>query len=316
MGRRGSKGTISQPDATRRGLMRFLRDTNSHEIAADLNRRGIPNEAGRHWTRGGVHQILINPKYVGANVYNRRSFKLKQRRVVNPEPMWVRKDNAFPALVPDGLFAEAAKIIELRSHRYSDEEMLEKLRCLYLSEGRLSGILIDEMDDMPSSSAYQSRFGALYRAYALVGYTPQRDIAFIEINRALRELHRNHVDEIVGRLKEQGAAVRKEPESEILVVNDDFTAALVIARCQDKGNGRYRWLIRLEHSHDSDITIAARMAQNNRDLLDYYLLPRGEELSRKIRLAPENPLVLDVYRFDNLNYLYEISRRVRIGDAA
>ena len=65
------------------------------EIADDLNQRGIPSETCRPWTRGLVHQILINPKYIGANVYNRRSYKLKQRRVVNPEAMWVRKDKAF-----------------------------------------------------------------------------------------------------------------------------------------------------------------------------------------------------------------------------
>jgi hypothetical protein len=57
------------------------------------------------------------------------------------------------------------------------------------------------------------------------------------------------------------------------------------------------------------------MTEDNLNILDYYLLPRGEELSAKIRLAPENPLVLDVYRFENLNYLYKVSRRTQIGDA-
>ncbi len=42
---------------------------------------------------------------------------------------------------------------------------------------------------MPSSSAYQSRFGSLLRAYQLVGFTPDRDYRYIEINRALRAMH-------------------------------------------------------------------------------------------------------------------------------
>jgi hypothetical protein len=58
------------------------------------------------------------------------------------------------------------------------------------------------------------------------------------------------------------------------------------------------------------------MKEDNQQILDYYLLPPGDELSSKIRLSPENPLVLDVYRFENLNYLYEVSRRTQIGDAA
>ena len=47
------------------------------EIAELLNARGIRTDLGREWTRGTVHQILINEKYIGNNVWNRASFKLK-----------------------------------------------------------------------------------------------------------------------------------------------------------------------------------------------------------------------------------------------
>jgi DNA invertase Pin-like site-specific DNA recombinase len=286
------------------------------EIANDLNQQSVQSGTGRPWTRGVVHQILINPKYIGSNVYNRRSFKLKQRRVVNPEAMWVRKDHAFPALVSHDHFNQAAKIIEIRSRRYTDSEMIDKLRDLFLKKGRLSGILIDEMEGMPSSSIYMSRFGGLRRAYSIVGYTPERDYAYIEINHALRKLHAQHTQEITSQLLGIGAQVEKDPSTDVLTINRDFTAALVIARCQTRQSGRYSWLIRLEQSHECDVTIAARMSVDNSSILDYYLLPRGDELSAKIRLAPENPLVLDVYRFENLNYLYKVSRRTRIGEVA
>ena len=52
--------------------------------------------------------------------------------------------------------------------------------------GRLSGLLIDETDGMPSSAVYRHRFGSLVRAYQLIGYDADRDLAFIEINRRLR----------------------------------------------------------------------------------------------------------------------------------
>ena len=48
------------------------------EIAAALNARGILTDLRRPWTRGTVHQILINEKYIGTNVWNRASFKLKR----------------------------------------------------------------------------------------------------------------------------------------------------------------------------------------------------------------------------------------------
>jgi hypothetical protein len=42
-----------------------------------------------------VRQVLCNEKYIGNNVYNRVSFKLKKRGVANPPAMWVRADQAF-----------------------------------------------------------------------------------------------------------------------------------------------------------------------------------------------------------------------------
>src|SRR5690348_16013778 len=44
------------------------------EIAELLNTRKVRTDLGRAWTRGTVHQVLINEKYVGNNVWNRVSF--------------------------------------------------------------------------------------------------------------------------------------------------------------------------------------------------------------------------------------------------
>ena len=38
------------------------------EIATSLNARGIVTDLGRSWTRGTVHQVLTNEKYIGNNV--------------------------------------------------------------------------------------------------------------------------------------------------------------------------------------------------------------------------------------------------------
>ena len=50
-------------------------------IAKDLNARGIPSKTKRPWTYDLVNEILVNPKYIGANVYNRKSVKLNQRAI-------------------------------------------------------------------------------------------------------------------------------------------------------------------------------------------------------------------------------------------
>ena len=80
-------------------------------------------------------------------------------------------------------------IIAARNRRFSDEEMLDRLTRLLQRHGYISGLVIDEADGMPSSSAYAHRFGSLIRAYSLVGFTPDRDYHYIEVNRMLRLFH-------------------------------------------------------------------------------------------------------------------------------
>ena len=114
------------------------------EIAGELNARGILTDLQRPWTRGTVHQLLVNEKYVGDNVWNRRSFKLKQKRVQNVPDMWIRASGVFEGIVERDLYDAAHSIINARSFRLSDAEMLEALQTLYAQKGLLSGIIIDD----------------------------------------------------------------------------------------------------------------------------------------------------------------------------
>lgn len=283
------------------------------EIAIWLNGRGLKTDLGRSWTRATVHQILTNPKYAGANVYNRRSFKLKRKRVVNPPEMWIRCDNAFTSIVPGDQFRQALAIIESRHAHLTDEQLLDRLRGLLSRIGELSGILIDEAEEMPSSAVYQRRFGGLARAYTLIGYTPLRDLRYIEINRAMRDYHKCQCSQILEELRKQGAEIR-EKSSGLFEINQEFTASVVISRCRETLTGQHRWLIRLENSLDPDITIAARLAPNNEDIFDYYIFPKIESWTAQLRLAPENGIRLDTYRFENLDFFLSMARRARIEE--
>jgi len=53
------------------------------EIAGRLNGMKVLTDLNREWTRATVHEVLTNEKYVGHNIYNRHSFKLKKVHVVN-----------------------------------------------------------------------------------------------------------------------------------------------------------------------------------------------------------------------------------------
>lgn len=286
------------------------------EIAQKLNDRGIVTDLGRSWTRGTVHQILINAKYAGDNVWNRLSFKLKKKRLRNDPNMWIRSRDAFDALVARELFEAAQAIIAGRAFRLSDEEMLLSLKGLYEAKGLLSGIVIDECDGLASSSAYASRFGSLLRAYSLVGFTPDRDYRYLDVNRKLRELHPSVLQDILTGLAETGCSASDDTKSEQIIVNDEFTLSVVIARCFETPAGLLRWKLRFDTSLSPDITVVVRMDRTNTDPFDFYMFPRMEALAEKVRLAEDNNLRLDAYRFDTLDLLYAIAAPVPLPEVA
>jgi DNA invertase Pin-like site-specific DNA recombinase len=295
----------------------FVYDNQSEAmIAADLNAKGIKTDLDRDWTPSVVRQLLSNEKYIGNNIWNRRSFKLKKRHVRNNPDNWVRSEGAFEAIVDTSLFAAAKTIFAAKAQRYSDEEMLDGLREALETHGFLSGFVINEASALPSSGAYQSRFGSLLRAYRLVGFTPDRDYRYIKINKRLRKIHTAIIQDTVFGVGKVGGDLQVDAKTDLLTINGDFSASVVIARCTQTGAGAYRWNIRLDTGLLPDITVVVRMDQANATPLDYYLLPTADMILSKLRLSQSNGLSLDAYRFDDLAHFFAMSERTSILEVA
>jgi DNA invertase Pin-like site-specific DNA recombinase len=295
----------------------FVHDKKTEsQIAATLNSDGVLTDFGRAWTSGTVHEVLTNEKYIGNNVYHRTSFKLKRKHVVNPPDHWIRAQGVFQGIIEPGLFFSAREIILARSQRLTNEEMLERLRGLVNQHGRISGILIDETDGMPSSAAFRHRFGSLVSAYQLIGYDPEIDYGFIEINRRLRQEHANIVALVVQRIQALGASVRRDEETELLHVNGELRVSVVLCRHMTTAAGSSRWVIRLDAGLKPDITIAVRMNEANDSPQDYYLLPALDMTWENLRVAEANGVYLDTYRCETLDYFFSLTQHVSLEDAA
>jgi DNA invertase Pin-like site-specific DNA recombinase len=145
------------------------------QIADFLNKRGVRSESGRPWSRYSVHAILINPKYMGSNVFNRRSSKLHQTSTKNPVDAWIRRDGAYKAIVPVVQYIQAQKIVQARCNHLSDQQMLEHLRWLLKRAGKLTAKVINQDIATPCVACVQRRFTSLTRAYSLIGYKPSRN---------------------------------------------------------------------------------------------------------------------------------------------
>jgi DNA invertase Pin-like site-specific DNA recombinase len=286
------------------------------EIAAELNTRGVVTDLGRPWTRGTVHEVLTNEKYIGNNVFNRTSFKLKKTHVHNPPDMWVRREKAFQGIVPPEQFFVARGIIQERSRRLSDEEMIARLKHIAQSSPTLSSHIIDSTEGLPTSATYRSRFGSLLRAYRLAGFEPDRNYEYVEINRELRSLYPQLVADVVQRLDAAGASVARDSNTDLLLINGEYSAAMFLSRCRQTPAGSLRWLLKLDQRFAPDITILVRMHPANHRPADYYLLPIMDIETPRLLFCEENGAWLDTYQFDNLNHFAAMAARRKIEVAA
>ena len=194
--------------------------------------------------------------------------------------------------------------------------MLGQLRALLAKHEMLSSFLIDSAEDMPASSAFRTRFGSLLRAYQLAGYRPDRDYRYLEINRALGQLHPRLIDDMLRELNAAGAHVTRDLATDLLLINGEYTASMVLSRCRQTATGLLRWLVRIDQTLVPDITILVRMDPANQQPADYYLLPIMDIAVPKLILCETNGAHLDTYQFDTLDYFATMAKREKIEVAA
>jgi len=282
-------------------------------ITERLNEMGLRTDLDRAWTVSTVRQILTNEKYIGNNVYNRRSFKLKKKRVENPLNMWIRKDAAFQGIVPLEVFVKAQEIIKDRHNRFSDDELLTKLKEFYEHHGDISSQLINQSKNLPSASTYRYRFGSMAKVYELMGLHHLADAEAQAYNRRLRLLHPEIIQRTLERIQQTGGMVERDPSTDLLHVNDELVVSVVVARCQIAQNGEHRWRICFDPTrYNPDITVAIRLDPTNASELDYYLLPQLDLPRQEIRMGQRNREQFECFRFEDFDFLFGMAKRERL----
>jgi hypothetical protein len=177
-------------------------------------------------------------------------------------------------------------------------------------------LIINETEGMPSTSAYILRFGSLTRAYQAVGFTPDRDYRYLEVNRFLRQMHPKIIRETEQKISEFGGLTERDNSTDLLNINREFTVSIILSRCQIYESGSRRWKVRFDSSLQPDITVAVRLDESNQSVMDYYLLPSLDFGHKGFNLADRNSIEFETYRFENLDYLFGMAERTRLRRAA
>lgn len=238
-------------------------------IARRLNDEGIANEFGRTWSPYHVKQVLTNDKYAGTLVFNRSTQRLKSSRRANAQTSWVKVDNAFDAIVSREKLAEARAERDRRRRQWSDDEMLDELRQIFVEHGKVTPDLINASGG-PAVKSYAFRFNGITSAMGLAGVSwPSLTRSTITRYR-MRCLTRDMTIELERCAAAANAQVEKlSPRTYRL---NGVTARLLCTRCRYE-RSHPCWKVALAHKPAVEFIIWVRADPSNERIEGTYLIP-------------------------------------------
>jgi DNA invertase Pin-like site-specific DNA recombinase len=247
------------------------------KIAAVLNAKSVPTEAGGPWTADIIRGMLQNEKYIGNLIFNKASFKLRKTAVRNPPEEWVRCNGAITPIVPREIFEAVARERNRRHRRYSDEELLASMRRIYGAHGRISSALIDADPNMPNARHISRHFGTLFDACAMAGVPAVKNNNFLLTRRQNYELRDQMVLDAERLACEAGATTERCAAPHTLRINGQVTVSFRVIRCaHDLKYGYRRWYIRSSLADGCDFLLVALLDRSNRAITSYLLLASAE----------------------------------------
>lgn len=297
-----SPGPSDEVNLVKRMFRSFVVEGKSEiQIAKELNDEGRVNQYGRPWNRSTISKMLSNEKYIGNNVFNRTSFKLRNKAVANPPEMWIRSVKAFEAVVDSNLFFAAQNKFSELSRRKSNQRMLDNLSALLKVNGHLNSKVINDAESTPRTETYLKRFGSLLNAYELIGYRPEKKFANAPAKRETSVKRRIILSNLFAEMRRADMSVRFDFKAREYVLNDKFTAQIYMLRCVKTKFGNPHWVLRQRRRSSTDFVIGVRMDEA-KSIYDYTLL-RSTGLSDRLAGTGEDIEDLGAICFENVRDL-------------
>lgn len=263
-------------------------------IARRLNDEGTANEFGRPWSPFHVKQVLTNDKYAGTLVFNRSTQRLKSSKRLNTPANWVKVDDAFEAIVSRDKLEKARQERRRRRRHWTDDEMLEGLRAIFVEHGRITPDLINSSGG-PAVKSYAFRFNSLTSALGLAGVAwPSASHSVITRYR-MRCITRDMTIELERCAAAAKAKVTKlSPRTYIL---NGVTVRLLCTRCRFE-RSHPCWKVTLAYEPAADYVIWVRAAQSNECVGGFYLIPTNAFSSHQYIW----PSTLTLWKYEKFAY--------------
>jgi DNA invertase Pin-like site-specific DNA recombinase len=260
------------------------------DIAATLNREGVPSPSDGSWDAGKVRRILVNELYIGTMVYNKTRQKLQTPTRRNPQPEWIRTKGAFDPIVEQSVFDEAQRVMAQAALKYTPQFLLEQLTRIFRDNEFIRPSLVRADPVAASPETYAKHFTSLDTAYQQVF-----GVALAQVRTEVESSLRNAVGDV-------------ENYDDFLVVNRKFTVLIQPSVPVPHGYNQY-WYFRPDARGVVDITLGVPVSgPTGPQILGYLALPRLLVRNRGIRLFGSSASRLDMYGHQGLDMIFQLAR--------
>jgi len=271
------------------------------EIVDELNRRGCPYLNGEKWDSSAVYSILKRQQYCGYNVYNRTSTRLSSRKINRPKSEWIIVPDTFRAVVDRDTFDASQKIFGGQTRHKSDEDLLQQLRDMLASNGRLTTSVINKSTDGASCSTFVSRFGTLRKAYRMAGYSRPEQFGARNHSSRTREMQKILVEKLASMFTGEISVVCQGGGARpMLRLAGSLISVRIAPSLRPRHTGRALWRLINGSVQDKLATLLARLDESNSRVLDIHLF-HNLDLQKVVYLKRYDPWLKSGLRLRNLS---------------
>ena len=274
-------------------------------MARELNRKGIPYRNNGKWTHFIVGRMLANPNYIGCNVFSRVSERLGRQRVVRPRAEWVVAPGAYESIVDATVFAKAQEVLGNFTNRKTNEQVLQGLRSLLASKGKLSPKIIHEAPGMVCISTLYKRVGGIREAYKLIGYRRGGNVGGLPTTWALRE---DLLFRIQERFPSEVSVIDGGRWRSRIKLRNGLLVSVVVAPLSKKRGWRVEPSVREYRS----VTLLARTGAQNQKFHDFHIFPRLHS-TKCYYLGLKSERLRTGMRLTDLSQFCDVVRQVRLS---
>ena len=152
-------------------------------------------------------------------------------------------------------------------------------------------------------TTYKQHFGNLRTLYRLVGYTNTSYWGDLEAYQRWADLKRTNGGLLCDAFEKTGARATFDPSIGLLRVNDAVNICLELAKCRKYEGLALKWTVRRRMRQPLGWTVAIRLGENNKAILDYVLLRSPSVAGQWLWFSEEGRRVHKIERFETFEEL-------------